>query len=121
MPRHVDYALARRAVLADLRRGVVAQHDVCDAHPELLRAARHVGQPAEGNCPVCSGAHVRHVSYVYGDGLKRANGRCISYPGELEKLGASVDEFACYIVEVCVDCSWNHLGRRELLGRRHAS
>jgi hypothetical protein len=24
------------------------------------------------------------------------------------------------VVEVCVDCSWNHLGRRELLGRRHA-
>lgn len=107
--------------MADLRRGVVAQHDVCDAHPDLLRAARHVGIPVEGDCPVCGGDQIRHVSYVYGDGLKRANGRCISYPGELEKLGASVDEFSCYIVEVCVDCSWNHLGRRELLGRRHAS
>lgn len=107
--------------MADLRRGVVAQHDVCDAHPDLLRAARHVGEPTDGICPVCGGGHVVHVSYVYGDGLKRANGRCISYPGELDKLGASVDEFSCYVVEVCVDCSWNHLGRRELLGRRHAS
>ena len=121
MPRHdVDYALARRAVLRDLRSGAVRQHDVCDAHPDLLRAARHVGEPAGHGCPVCSSGDVRNVSYVYGDGLKQANGRCISYPGELEKLGASVDEFACYVVEVCVDCSWNHLGRRELLGRRHA-
>ena len=34
----------------------------------------------------------------------------LSYPGELAKLGASHDEFACYDVEVCVDCRWNHLG-----------
>ena len=60
------------------------------------------------------------VSYVYGDSLRQANGRCLSYPGELEKLRAKHDEFDRYVVEVCVDCRWNHLGARELHGRRHA-
>src|ERR1700745_2318239 len=58
--RHTDYALARRALLRALRRGTVARHDVCDAHPELLRAARHVGEPAAHECPVCSAGHVRY-------------------------------------------------------------
>jgi hypothetical protein len=120
VPSHVDYALARRAVLRDLRRGAVTRLDVCDAHPELLRAARNVGEPAPHDCPICGNGRVRYVSYVYGDTLKQANGRCITYPGELDKLDASFDEFACYVVEVCLDCRWNHLDRRYLLGRRHA-
>jgi hypothetical protein len=120
VPSHVDYALARLAVLRDLRRGAVTRLDVCDAHPELLRAARNVGEPAPHDCPICGSERVRYVSYVYGDTLKQANGRCITYPGELDKLDASFDEFACYVVEVCLDCRWNHLDRRYLLGRRHA-
>jgi hypothetical protein len=120
VPRHTDYALARRAVLRDYRRGVLTELDVCDAHPELLRAGRHVGVESEGDCPVCEKASLRHVSYVYGEELKQAHGRCITFPGELEKLSRSVDEFACYVVEVCIDCGWNHLDRRYLLGRRHA-
>ena len=119
--RHTDYALARRALLRDLRRGTVARHDVCDAHPELLRAARHVGEPAPHECPVCSANHVRYVSYVYGEHLRQANGRCIVHPSELERLGAAHDEFARYVVEVCPDCGWNFLTRRELHGRRHGA
>ena len=38
-----DYALARRAVLRDFRRGTLTRLDVCDAHPELLRAAQFIG------------------------------------------------------------------------------
>ena len=120
MPGHVDYALARRAVLRDYQRGSLTRVDVCDAHPELLRAGRHVGEDAGRTCPVCRRGNVRLVSYVYGDKLKAANGRCISSERELEKLGATHDEFACYVVEVCLECSWNHLDRRYLLGRRHA-
>ncbi len=119
MRRHTDYALARRAVLRDLRRGAVTRLDVCDAHPELLRAGRNVGDVVGGDCPVCGEASLRHVSYVYGEKLGQANGRCISYEGELEKLGTMHDEFACYVVEVCLDCRWNHLARRELHGRRY--
>jgi hypothetical protein len=107
-------------VLRDLRRGVRSRNDVCDAHPELIRAARNVGERAGGNCPVCGGERLYYVSYVYGDGLKQANGRCLSTPGELDKLRAKHDEFDRYVVEVCTDCHWNHLGRREIVGRRHA-
>jgi hypothetical protein len=68
---------------------------------------------------VCSAGHVRYVSYVYGEHLRQANGRCIVHPSELERLGAAHDEFARYVVEVCPDCGWNFLTRRELHGRRH--
>ena len=118
--RHTDYALARRAVLRDLQRGVVTRLDVCDAHPELLRAGRNVGEIAPHECPVCGEGNVRYVSYVYGEKLGQANGRWISCEGELEELGTMHDEFACYVVEVCLDCRWNQLSRRELHGRRYA-
>ena len=120
MRRHTDYSLARRAVLRDLRKGALTRFDVCDAHPELLRAGRNVGVPAEQPCPVCANGDLRYVQYVYGDALKHANGTCIARPVELERLGSRVDEFACYVVEVCLHCRWNHLDRRELHGRRHA-
>jgi hypothetical protein len=114
--KHTDYALARRALLRDLERGAVARLDVCDAHPELLRAARHVGEAADQRCPVCSGRHLRYVSYVYGDHLRQANGRCIVHPSELERLDATNEEYTRYVVEVCPDCGWNFLTRRELHG-----
>jgi len=115
----VDYALARRAVLRDLKAGRRERSDVCDAHPELVRAGRHVGEPVDADCPVCGRAGLRLVSYVYGDALRHANGRCIATDQELAKLDATHDEFSRYIVEVCIDCSWNHLTRHDLHGRRH--
>ena len=118
--RHVDYALARRAVLRDLRAGRRDRTDVCDAHPELLRAGRHVGEALRGDCPVCGHESLRLVSYVYGNALRQANGRCITSEQELRRLEAAHEEFSRYLVEVCVDCRWNHLQRHELHGRRHA-
>jgi hypothetical protein len=119
MRRVTDYALARRAVLRDLRKGSLTRLDVCDAHPELVRAAQCIGTDVE--CPVCGAEKLRCVTYVYGDKLKGANGRAISTADELAKLGASCDEFACYDVEVCPECRWNHLLRQSLHGRLHAS
>lgn len=116
--RHVDYTLARRAVLRDFRAGRRDRTDVCDAHPELMRAARNIGECVDDDCPVCGHAHLRLVSYVYGDGLRAANGRCID-ERELAKLDAAHEEFSRYVVEVCIACRWNHLNRRELHGRRH--
>ena len=121
MPSVTDYALARRAVLRDFRRGALTRLDVCDAHPELVRAATCIGIDLDDECPVCGASNLRLVSYVYGDKLKQANGRAISNEAELRKLGASHDEFACYDVEVCVECRWNHLRRQSLHGRMHAS
>ena len=60
------------------------------------------------------------VQYVYGDTLKAANGRCVDGKKELARLSGSVDEFACYVVEVCVDCGWNYLIRSTILGRGQA-
>lgn len=119
MRHHVDYTLARRSVLRDLRTGKRERLDVCDAQPELLRAARNLGEAVDGECPVCGSASLVLVSYVYGDALRRANGRCIDAE-ELARLDATYEEFARYVVEVCPDCGWNHLRRRELHGRRHA-
>ena len=116
----VDYVLARRAVLRDLQTGRRDRLDVCDAHPELLRAGRHVGEAADDACPVCGHDRLRLVSYVYGDRLRHANGRCITSDEELQRLDATHDEFSRYVVEVCLDCRWNHLQRHELHGTRYA-
>ncbi len=116
--RGTDYELARRSVLRDLAAGRVNRSDVCDAHPELLRAARNVGERVGRPCPVCKSRKLFHVSYVYGDRLRAANGRALSRPDELDKLSRQHDEFDRYVVEVCTDCGWNHLGRREIHGRK---
>ena len=56
-----DYALARRAVLRDFRRGTLTRLDVCDAHPELLRAAQFIGTDIDDECPVCGATNLRLV------------------------------------------------------------
>jgi hypothetical protein len=118
--REIDYALARRATIRDFQRGVISRLDLCDAHPELLRAARHLGDDSNDACPICAEEPLKRVLYVYGDVLKAANGRPLTGLDELERLRRRHDEFACYVVEVCVECSWNYLLRTYLVGRRHA-
>ena len=118
--REIDYALARRLTVRDFRAGALTRLDVCDAHPELLRAARNLGEESAEDCPVCAAPGLRRVRYVYGDTLKAANGRCVDGSKELAKLQGSVDEFACYVVEVCVGCGWNYLIRSTILGRGQA-
>jgi hypothetical protein len=115
--REIDYSLARRAVLRDYERGALARPDVCDAHPELLRAARNLGRECNAVCPICGAGTMRRVSYVYGDGAKSPNGRLIASAAELRKLGRSHDELRCYDVEVCLECSWNYMIRTYLIGR----
>ncbi len=116
----VDYALARRSVLLSLRRGTLDTTDVCDAHPELLRAAKNIGETLSGPCPVCSHETLRWVRYVYGEELKRNNGRVVYPPGWLKELVEDHDQFTCYVVEVCVDCAWNHLIKAFVAGRLFA-
>jgi uncharacterized protein DUF5318 len=116
----VDYSLARRSVLMSVRRGALGTTDVCDAHPELMRAAKHIGDPLPEPCPICSHDTLRTVRYVYGDELRTNNGRVV-YPAEwLTELSRSHEHFICYVVEVCVDCSWNHLMRSYSAGRKYA-
>lgn len=114
----IDYSLAKRATVVALRGGRLTRRDVCDAHPELMRAARHVGEPARAQCPVCAERLV-HVLYVFGADLRQHSGRVWPRSG-LRELHHSVEEFSCYVIEVCTACSWNHLVQRHILGRRHA-
>ena len=114
----VDYTLARRSVIASVRRSSLRTGDVCDAHPELMRAGKNIGEEVDDTCPICSHDSLRWVRYVYGDELKQNNGRVV-YPMEwLGELAREHDQFTCYTVEVCLDCSWNHLIRSHMAGRR---
>lgn len=117
----VDYRLARRAALASLRNGSLDTGDICDAHPELMRAGKNIGEPADMPCPVCSHDSLKFVRYVYGEELKRNNGRVVYPPEWLRELVKTYDQFTCYVVEVCVDCAWNHLVKAYVAGRRYGS
>jgi hypothetical protein len=113
----VDYRLARRAALNSIRRGSLDTADVCDAHPELMRAGRNIGEEIDDRCPVCSHETLRWVRYVYGEELRHLNGRVV-YPIEwLQELTDKYDQFTCYVVEVCIDCAWNHLVQTYSAGR----
>jgi hypothetical protein len=118
---HVDYRLARRSIVRSFHNGRLSRLDVCDAHPELVRAARHVGETTEEQCPICEEVNVVLVTYAFGDGLGPA-GHCITNKSELTKLRARSKELTCYVVEVCPNCSWNHLARSfQIMGRRRRS
>jgi hypothetical protein len=115
----IDYTLAKRAHLRHARIGLESYNDLCDAHPELLRAAKHVGEPTRIDCPVCAKAKLVLLAYVYGDGLKADNGRVWSIDIGM-RLAAAHPGSSCYIVEVCTACQWNHL-REALSARRIAT
>ena len=99
------------------QRGRLGRLDVCDAHPELLRAARNVGSPVEETCPICEEAALVLVTYVFGPRLP-SQGRCPATATELDRLHRRADPVVCYVVEVCPECGWNHLVRMYPAGGR---
>ena len=113
----VDYRLSRNAVVNQFRRGRLSRADVCDAHPELLRVARSLGQPTGDECPICESGPMVHVSYAFGRHLP-SGGHPFTDPDELTRVQRRAGEVACYVVEVCPACSWNHLIRAFAVGRR---
>ena len=54
------------------------------------------------------------VTYVFGPRLP-ASGLCITSKKELKGFARKAGDFAAYVVEVCPECSWNHLARTFLL------
>ena len=84
-PGEIDYRLARQHLVSEYRKGRLAQHEVCDAHPELVRAAREVGETSRIDCPICEDAKLVLVSYVFGPRLP-SHGRCITSAKELKSL-----------------------------------
>ena len=111
----VNYRLARNAVISEFKKGRLSRVDVCDAHPELARAAREVGTATTEVCPICEAADVVLVSYVFGPRLP-PHGRCVTTARELHSLSRRATTNTCYVVEVCPECSWNHLARMYTLG-----
>jgi len=111
----VEYRLVRNAVVRDVKRGKLQRADVCDAHPELLRAARNVGRPTGELCPVCEAADTVEVTFVFGTRLP-PGGRCPGSVAELNRLRHRQEPVTCFAVEVCPDCAWHHLTRKYSAG-----
>ena len=107
----VEYRLVRNRVLSDVERGRTLKVDVCDAHPELLRAARNVGRPTKEPCPICVTCTLVTVTFVFGAKLP-AGGRCPGTVAELKALCRRPEPVLCYEVEVCPECSWHHLMKK---------
>jgi hypothetical protein len=108
----IDYSLDKRATLLALFRGVV---DACDADPYLMRAAKYHGEKVDRKCPVCKKDSLVELRYTFGDQLGQFSGR-IKNGDELNEMESEFGEFSVYVVEVCRDCSWNHLCSTYLLG-----
>jgi hypothetical protein len=113
----IDHRLARRMLIAQVKKGRVPLDQVCDAHPELIRAARNVGTQTTMRCPICEEADLKLVTYVFGPRLS-AQGRCVSTAKEMRQLNDRSDELSAYVVEACVECRWNHLLRIIPVGGR---
>lgn len=131
MQGSTDYRMAKRALVRQVSQGVVAVTDVCDAHPELLRAARNIGTPSDRHCPICEladrraeipaddSSSLRLVTYVFGRDLRRKSGIAVWTREELLDLAADHRSFTAYTVECCLVCGWNHLHESVLMGRAH--
>jgi len=112
----VDYALQKRATLESWRRAPRAlRADVCDADPILIRSALHHGEEMDTSCPICEHAPMIHLNYVFGEQLGQYSGR-IKSPVELEAMQNEFGEFKVCVVEVCIECGWNHMIKTYLLG-----
>ena len=106
----VEYRLQRDSAVREYQRGRLSRLDICDAQPELLRVAQHLGRPTEVDCPICEDTKLVHVSFAFGPRLP-PSGRPLASNAELLSMARSKDEVAFYVVEVCTACRWNHLLR----------
>ncbi len=113
----VDHRLARRHLINEYHRGRLRQDQVCDAHPELIRAAKNVGTPSNTTCPICQQAKLKLITYVFGSRLP-SQGRCVSTAKEMAALNQRCDDLTAYVVEACVECRWHHLLRILPVGGR---
>jgi hypothetical protein len=104
----VDYRMARLALVNEYKRGRLAEHEVCDAHPELRRAARNIARKTSEICPICEDSFLVLVTYAFGPHLPRS-GYAVEDRADMNKVRRTTTDGTCYVVEVCSDCGWNHL------------
>ncbi len=107
----VEYRIVRNGLVRAVEEGRVQRVDVCDAHPELLRAARNVGRPTKEVCPLCDEGRLVTVTFVFGAKLP-PGGRCPGTPAELKALCRRSEPVLCFEVEVCPSCAWHHLMKK---------
>lgn len=113
----VEYRLVRESVVRDVRTGRIERVDVCDAHPELIRAATNIGRALDERCPICKERSLVSVTYVFGAGLP-PGGRCPGTAKEMRDLTRRAEPVLCYEIEVCPACKWHHLMRKYPSGGR---
>jgi hypothetical protein len=80
-----------------------------------------VGESTAELCPICEEQNVVLVSYAFGPGLP-PSGRCVASKADVTRVTRSSNgDVACYVVEVCTTCRWNHLAQTFVVpGRRRA-
>lgn len=114
----VDYRMARMDLVNQYKAGRLAQHEVCDAHPELRRAAENLGRPTTQECPICEDAVLVHVTYAFGPHLPKS-GYVIEDRADFAKVRRTTTEGTGYVVEVCAACGWNFMAQSfPIEGRR---
>lgn len=111
----IDYRLAREATLQAWRSGDLSESQVCDAQRELRRNAEFCGDETGRPCPICAPGRLVEVTYVFGPRLPK-HGRCVTSDKEMARIDAREAAYQGYVVEVCLDCGWNHLTRSRALG-----
>ena len=107
--QRTDYRLRRRAALRAVHDGQRSREDVCDAHPDLIRAGTHIGVLAGETCPMCDEPGLRIVDYAY---PRLSHGRRLGGAvrrDDLPRRVARYGELDVFEVEVCVNCGWHHL------------
>ena len=112
----VDYSLARKATIRAFKAGRVSRFEICDAHPDLLRAARFCGEKTSIPCPICERAPVLLVRYAFSDSFPKKEGGRVWAHDDLGPLMQLADA-RLYTVEVCPECSWNHVRSQLTVGR----
>ena len=115
-PREVvDYALQRRAALAEVARGRLFREEICDADPNLKRTSRWHGITTSRFCPVCEIEKLREISYVFSKELGPFSGR-IKKPQEITQMSLNFGQIRVFVVEICELCGWNHLHSSYVVG-----
>ncbi len=116
VPRHwVDHGIHRRRALASLVLSATGSSEHLDPHPDLIRAAKHHGEPAGAPCPWCRMDSLVLLRYVFSDELGPFSGRLRTKP-ELLEWALEYGFLEVYVVEVCTGCRWNHLRHTYMLG-----
>jgi hypothetical protein len=111
----VEFGLVRAVLLQRLANGTLRREDLCDAHPELLRAATNIGRKTGETCPICDEKELVEVTYVFGAKLP-PGGTCPLTRADLLRLERRAEPVLCYAVEVCTACHFHHLARKWAAG-----